>query len=108
MLLAGEFASILAALGQPVTWTQAKAPHATATIRAVVQSTAKSQEAIVNAYGINGRSFQVAAGATVSPPEKFDVFTDAQGNRFVIDTVVEHQARGAGASTSFTCYCRGK
>jgi hypothetical protein len=108
MLTSAEFAQLLAATAQPVTWTQAKAPHATANVRAIVASTAKAQENIANAYGVNGRSFQFAANALPVPPEKFDVITDAEGNRYVLDAVVVHQARGTGAITSHTCFAKGR
>lgn len=108
MLTAAEFSRALALLGVPVTWTQAKAPNATESIRAIVQSTAKAQEAIVNAFGVNGVSIQVAADALPTAPEKFDSFTDANGARHVIDTVVKHEARGSGALVNFTCYAKGK
>lgn len=108
MLTAAEFAKNLSVLGKPVTWEQAKPPHATASLSGILQSTAKTQEAMVNAFGVNGVSIQVAASDFPVAPEKFDTFTDANGHRYVIDTVVPHESRGSGLLVSFTCYSKGK
>lgn len=108
MLTAAEFAQLLKHTGKPVTWVQAKPAHASATVQAVVQSTAKAQESIVNAFGVNGVSIQVAADALPMPPEKFDSFVDPLGARHVVDTVVKHEARETGAAVHYTCYCKGK
>ena len=62
----------------------------------------------MNAFGVNGVSIQLAADALPIAPEKFDTFTDTNGARHVVDTVVKHEARGTGAAVSFTCYAKGK
>jgi hypothetical protein len=108
MLTAPEFAHLVQTLGQPMTWQQGKPPHDSASITVIVQSTAKAQEAIVNAFGVNGVSIQLKVDSIPIPPEKFDIFTDANGHRYVIDTVVKHESRGSGALVSFTCYSKGK
>lgn len=106
MLSAAQFASLLSVTGEPVTWEQAKPPQATQQVRAIVQSLSRAPENIVNAYGIDARSIQVAAGTVA--PEKFDQFIDGQGNRYTVDLVIEHRERGTGALISFTCYAKGK
>ena len=108
MLTAAEFKQLLANTGRLLVWVQAKPAHASASVQGIVQSTAKAQESIVNAFGVNGTSVQIAADALPIPPEKFDSFIDGNGTRYVIDTVVKHEARGTGAAVSFTCYAKGK
>lgn len=108
MLTAAEFKQLLNVTGKGMTWTQAKEPHATQALTVILQSTSKSQEAIVNAFGINGTSIQLAADALPVPPEKFDTFVDMNGHRYVVDVVIPHEARGTGAHSHFTCYSKGK
>lgn len=109
MLTLAEFRLLANATGQPVTFTQAKAPNASASIsRAIVQSTRKSAEAIIQAYGVNGISVQVAADDVPVEPIKFDSFLLANGDRFVIDTVITHSERTSGVDTHYTCYCKGR
>lgn len=109
MLTLAEFQALANATGSPVNWSQAKAPNQTAAVsKAIVQSTKKSEEPIVNAYGVNGKSVQVAVTDLPVAPEKFDTFTDAYGARYVVDLVVTHAARGSGEIVSFTCYSKGK
>jgi hypothetical protein len=108
MLTLGEFKELLAATGSPVTFTKVKAPSVTTSIRAIVQSTSKASEAILNSFGVNGVGFQIAADALDVPPEKFDVIVDADGHRHVIETVVTHHARGAGLPSSYSLYAKGR
>lgn len=108
MLTLNEFKTIVNVQGKPLTWAQAKPPHATASVKGIVQGTSRSPENIVNAFGINGTSIQVAVDALPVAPEKFDVFTNANGERFVVDMVDKKEARGTGAPVSFTCYSKGK
>lgn len=108
MLTAPEFKQLLNVTGKTLAWTQAKEPRATLNVICILQSTSKAAEVIVNAFGINGTSIQLAADALPVPPEKFDTFTDANGHRYVIDVVIPHEARGTGALVSFTCYSKGK
>lgn len=109
MLTLTEFKMLAKATGQPVTWTQAKAPNATATIaRAIVQSTAKATESIINAYGVNGTSIQFSVADVPVEPEKFDAVVNATGERFVINDVIKHFERQSGALIYFTCYSKGK
>lgn len=109
MLTVAEFALLAAETGEPITWNPAKQTHAPQAIaRAIVQSTSKSSEAIINAYGVNGVSVQIAVTDLPTPPLKFDEFTTADNEKFVVDTVIEHKARGVGSISSYTCYCKGK
>lgn len=108
MLTLAEFRTLANATGIPAVWEQAQAPNQTAAIgKAIVQSTSKAAEPIVNAYGVNGKSIQVAAADLPTAPLKFDAFV-VQGNRYVIDTVIEHKERGTGAVIHYTCYSRGR
>lgn len=110
MLTAAEFSQLAALTGEPVTFAQVKPPKAQVAIsRAIVQDLSRAPEIIVNTYGPNGKSIQIAAadlGGTV--PEKFDVITRANGERYVIDLVNQEHARVTGAVTYYVAYCKGK
>lgn len=109
MLTLAEFRTLANVLGVPVTWSQAKVPNAVAIVpKAIVQTLTKAAETIINAYGVNGFSVQVAANDLPVAPEKFDTFIDAEGRKIVIDTVVAYEERGTGVITHFTCYAKGK
>lgn len=105
---ASEFAMLLQVTGRPVTFHQIKPPQAVTNVRAIVQSNIKSSEAIVNAYGVGGRTIQIAANALPTPPEKFDIVTDANGERWVLELVVPKHAEGSGAVVSYTCFSKGR
>lgn len=107
MLTLNEFRILANATGEPVSWVQAKAPNQNAAVnRAIVQSTSKSSEAIINAYGVNGVSIQVAAADLPIAPVKFDTFV-VGSNNYVIDTPIAHKERGTGAVIYYTCYVKG-
>jgi hypothetical protein len=108
MLTLAEFKQLLAVTGSPVTFTKVKDPAVTVNIRAIVQSTSKAPEAIINSFGVNGVGFQIAADALDTAPEKFDVIVDADGHRHVVESVVTHHSRGAGTPTSYTLYAKGR
>ena len=108
MLTLAEFRTLLAQTGRQVTWHQAKAPQTVQAVQAIVSSTSKAPEMIVNAFGINGWQCQVAAADLPVPPEKFDQFTDADGERYTIDIVIPKHQRGTGLVVSFTCYAKGR
>jgi hypothetical protein len=105
-----EFRALLSVTGEPVVWKQAKAPQATANVRAIVQtigSVKSAEEVIVNAYGVTGRSIQVAARDLPVAPEKFDEIT-CQGERYIIETVLPQHSRQTGTITYFLLYSKGR
>lgn len=108
MLTGGEFNYLLSATGEPVTFTQAKAPQATYSVRAIVQDLSKAPEAIVNAYGISGKSIQFGVAGFTVPPEKFDAITRANGERITIDLVLPQGERGTGAIIYYLAYGKGE
>lgn len=109
MLTLPEFKTLQKYHGLPLTWAQAKAPNQSALVaKAIRQSTSKAAEAIVNAYGVNGQSIMVAAQDLPEAPVKFDSFTDTNGEKYVVDSVIHHNERGSGELIYFTCYCKGK
>jgi endonuclease III len=108
MLTIAEFKQLLAVTGSSVTFTKVKAPSVTTSIRAIMQSTSKAPEAIINSFGVNGVGFQIAADALDTPPEKFDVVVDTDGHRYVIETVVTHHSRGSGTPSSYSMYAKGR
>jgi hypothetical protein len=92
-----------------MTWKQAKQPKQSQLVPLTVrQSTSKSAEAIVNSYGVNGQSFMLHVDDVPEMPVKFDSFTDANGEEYVIDSVIHHHERGSGVLVYFTCYSKGK
>lgn len=109
MLTEAEFLMLLAATGEPIVWKQAKPPHATASVRAIVQSigASRSDDIIVNAFGVTGRSIQIAARDIPVEPEKFDEIT-CQGEKYILETVMPQHSRQTGTITYFLCYSKGK
>ena len=106
MLTATEFQTLINITGEPVEVHQAKPPKTVSKVPAIVQSTSKSHETIVAAYGLGGKSFQFASADVV--PTRLDQIILASGERFTIDEVVKHYERGTGALSSTTCYCKGR
>lgn len=109
MLTLAEFNLLAQAVGVALVWRQAKAPFGSVTApQAILQSTSKNNEAMINAYGVSGWSIQIAAGVLPVDPEKFDAFFDVAGNTYIVDTVVAHKERTTGVVTYFCCYGKGK
>lgn len=109
MLTEQEFLALLAVTGEPVAWRQAKAPNATANVKAIVQTigSSRSEEVIVNSFGVTGRSIQIAARDLPVAPEKFDEIT-CQGERHILEAVLPQHSRQTGTITYFLCYSKGK
>ena len=107
MLTESEFRALLDATGEPVVFNQAKVPNTVANVKAIVQPLTKDNEVIVNAYGVTGRSIQIAARDLPVVPEKFDVVT-CQGERHVIETVLPQHTRQTGTIAYFICYAKGR
>lgn len=108
MLSAAEFSRLRDVLGSPITWTQAKAPNASASCSGIIDSVRNAPEKIVQAYGVDGWQIQVLASDLPAPPVKFDTIEDGSGRRFVLDDVVAHKERGTGATVHYTCYAKGR
>ena len=106
MLLATEFRQLLNAMGEPAEVHMAKPPKTVTKTTAIVQSTSKAHESIVQAYGVDGKSFQFAAADVV--PSRLDQIVLATGERYTIDSVVKHFERGSGALSSVTAYVKGR
>ena len=104
MLTAAEFNQLLAQTGEPVTFTQAKAPRLTVATRAIVQDMGRAPEAVVNAYGLTGRSVQMTLAGLTVPPEKFDTITRSNGERITLDIVNPEHARGSGTVSYYIGY----
>ena len=104
MLTLAEFNAIIAAVGEPVTFRQAKAPNATYSINAIVQDMGRAPEAIANAYGLTGRSVQFAITGFAVAPEKFDQITRASGEKIILDLVNREATRGSGAVAYVVAY----
>jgi hypothetical protein len=109
MLRPAEFHFLALRIGEPVTFTQVKAPNTVIAIsHAIVQDLSRAPEMIINAYGINGRSVQMAAADFVGViPERFDVIERANGERYTLDAVHAEHERGGGVSY-YICYAKGK
>jgi len=109
MLTPTEFHFLAQRTGEPLTFTQVKAPGAVIAIAfGIVQDLSRAPEMIVNSYGVNGRSFQLAAadfGAVI--PERFDVIERANGERYTLDAVNAEHARVGGAVSYYICFAKG-
>lgn len=109
MLLATEFRQLLNTMGEPAEVHMAKPPKTVTKTTAIVQSVksnSKAHESIVQAYGVDGKSFQFAAADVV--PSRLDQIVLATGERYTIDSVVKHFERGSGALSSVTAYVKGR
>jgi len=73
-------------LGVPMTWTQAKAPNATADIVAGFKSASWRDEELINAYGIGAKIFTVKV-SDIAFIEKFDRMTVGT-DKYTIDSVM--------------------
>lgn len=104
MLAPQEFAQLLMVVGEPVTFTQVKSPHLTVSTQAIVQDLGRAPEAIVNAYGLTGRSVQMTMAGLTVPPEKFDTITRSNGEVIVLDMVNPEHTRGSGAVSYYIAY----
>lgn len=109
MLSLDEFKQLLAASNpQWADFRMAKAPGTVTPVMVLVSGTSRERsEVIVNAFGVNGVSFQIAADALPTAPEKFDAI-EINAHKYVIDMVVEKRCRRTGAVSSFTMYAKGK
>lgn len=109
MLTPTEFDFLARRTGEPLTFTQVKAPGNSISIPyGIVQDLSRAPEMIINSFGINGRSIQIAAadfGAVI--PERFDVIERANGERYTLDAVHAEHQRGGGVSY-YICYAKGK
>jgi len=105
MLTAGEFIQIVNTLGITVEWHQAKPPREVKNVRVVVSSIDKRNEAMLNAYGLEGKMFQIPAMIT---PKKLDQIVLPTGERYTLTDVEAVHTRGTGALVSYNCYCKGK
>ena len=64
------------------TWSQAKPPNQTVTVRAHIRVFGGEEIELINAYGANGVAIYIDADSIPVPPEKFDTFT-LDGRRYV-------------------------
>lgn len=95
-------------IGTMATHKKAKAPQTvTGPIKILQQSTSKAPEAIVNAYGVNGREFVILASDLPDTPEKFDTITSDSGV-FVINDVIPLMGEGIETVIGYRCYSKGK
>lgn len=101
-----ELAALVDYLGQPVTLEQTKLGMSKDLAKVLTQTTAKAPEAIVNAYGVNGREFVFKKDDLDTPPERFDVVT-FNGERFVLDTEMTLYEPG-GAVIGWRAFAKGK
>lgn len=107
-MMRAALVSLVDALGQAGTHIQAKAPQtSTPLARVLTQSTSKSTEAIVQAYGVNGREFVFLSDALPLTPERFDAI-QIGGERYALDTVVPLHEDGTGLLMGWRCYAKGK
>lgn len=107
MLTEAEFRALLAQLGEPIEFRQTKPPAATVSVRAIVQPPNKGDDALINAYGTNSRSIQIAARDLPFEPVKFDVVV-VGGEHWTLDTVQSQHQRQTGTVTYWLCYAKGR
>ena len=107
MLTKSEFSTLLKAVGEPVVFTQVKAPNATANVKAIVEPFRREETELINAYGINGMTVQVLAGDLPITPQKFDTFHLATGKKMTINEPIEQRERGNGNLAYYIIYCKG-
>lgn len=105
MLTRAEFSMLLSATSVAAVWTEAKAPHRTANLRVILAPIDKSDEVLVNAYGIGGHTIQFLADALPVAPLKLDAVASG-GKSHIIGTVVEQHERGNGTLVYYICHCK--
>ena len=107
MLTEQEFIQLRAATGVPVLWRQAKPPNDTRNLVCITGPIDARQDVMVNAYGVNGRTFQILAADLPAAPEKFDQL-ELGGERYTINDVIPQHVRGAGTVVSYRVFCKGR
>ena len=86
-------------------WRQAKAPHATATLKAHVRTFTGDESEMVNAYGETGAAIYIDPATVPITPEKFDKVTL---NDMVYTIGAVHPMYGFNNSLLYyMCYARG-
>ena len=105
MLTRPEFSALLNVTSVAAVWTEAKPPHRTANIRAIIAPIDKSFEVLVNSYGIEGLTIQFLADAIPTAPAKFDAVA-AGGKSHVIESVIEQRERGSDTLIYYVCHCK--
>ena len=105
MLTRAEFSMLLSATSVSATWREAKSPNRTANLRVILAPIDKSDEVLVNAYGIGGHTIQFLADALPVAPVKFDSIA-AGGKTHIFDTVIEQHERGNGTLVYYICHSK--
>lgn len=105
MLTRAEFSMLLSATSVAAVWTEAKAPHRTANLRAIVAPVNKDDQALVNALGVNAHTVQFLASDLPVAPVKFDSIA-AGGKTHIFDTVIEQHERGNGTLVYYICHSK--
>jgi hypothetical protein len=77
---------IVDSLGVPATWTQAKPPNASVSLKVGVKTISWRDEELVNAYGINARMFTMKS-SDVQTLTKFDEIRIGQ-EKYVMDAAI--------------------
>jgi hypothetical protein len=106
-MITAEFNAIIDNLGAPGSHEMAKAPGTITPITKIaMQSIGRSEESLVNAYGVDGRRIHIKASSLPIPPEKFDVFIIGTQRHAVADVQPKLEA-GTGLIMGYQCFCKG-
>jgi len=100
------FNSLLNGLGGPGIHIRAVDGTVTDIPRMVTQSIGRSEEALVNAYGVDGRKVHIRAGDLPFPPEKFDIFVIGTQRISVVDVQPKLEI-GTGLVLGYQCFGKG-
>jgi hypothetical protein len=103
------FNQVIDTLGVPAVFSRAKVPGASTNIAHVgFANVSRSDEAMVNAYGVSGKIITVkVASITGNPPEKFDAF-HINAEKYVADTVIPIHAPGTGVLVGWKVLVKGR
>lgn len=106
-MIKADFDAIIDRLGSPGSHEMAKAPGTITPITKIaMQSIGRSEEALVNAYGVDGRKIHIKASSLLVPPEKFDLIVIGT-QRHAITDVQPKLEEGSGAVMGWQCFCKG-
>jgi hypothetical protein len=106
MLTRAHYNSVIDTLGVPAEYCHIKTQEKIL-INKVGISTNKSNEALVNAYGVGGKTITIKQSSLSMTPEKFD-YVIINGEKMVFDFVTSVHEAGTGTVIGYRAYCVGK
>jgi hypothetical protein len=101
-----QYNSVIDALGVPAEYCHTKT-QTKVSINKVGIATNKTNEALVNAYGVGSKTITIKQSSLSVTPEKFD-YVIINSEKMVFEFVTSVLEPGTGVVIGFRCYVKGK